>query len=277
MRFPRLVAAACALSGALTAPAQAVVGGNDASPGEYPFVAHVLIDRTFNCTGTLVAPTWVVTAGHCSSLVPGGVVNVPIGQPGQLVEVSIGAYKTPSGAPFSYTTDGEKRPVAQVFVNPNYTFGQSGYDVSLLKLGQPSSKTPVPVAGPSEEGLWTPGTMATIAGFGLTEDGGDTPAVLQEAQVPIVTDAYAAAAYPDDFEPVSQIGAGYEQGGVDTCQGDSGGPLLVRTTLGAWRLAGDTSYGDGCAEAGKPGIYGRVGDDALRNWITSVAPEAVAG
>jgi hypothetical protein len=31
----------------VAAPAQAVVGGNDASPGEYPYVAHVLIDRAF--------------------------------------------------------------------------------------------------------------------------------------------------------------------------------------------------------------------------------------
>ena len=277
MRSPRLLAAACALAAGITAPAHAIVGGSDASPGEYPFVAHVLIDRTFQCTGTLVAPTWIVTAAHCSSLVPGGVVNVPIGQPGQLIEVSIGAHKTPSGAPISYTTDGEKRSVAQVYVSPGYTFGQSGYDVSLLKLGQASTKTPVQVAGPSEEGLWAPGTMATIAGFGRTSDGGEQPDVLQEAQVPIVTDAYAKAAYPDDFEPVTQIGAGYEQGGIDTCQGDSGGPLLVKTTLGAWRLAGDTSYGDGCAKPGKPGIYGRVGDDTLREWIRSVSPAAVAG
>lgn len=278
MKPPRLIAAALAVSGALAAPAPAVVGGQDADPGEYPFVAHVVIDRLFQCTGTLVAPEWVVTAGHCTSLVPGGIVNVPIGQPGQLVEVSIGAHRTPSASLTSYTTDGEKRGVSRVFVSPGYTFGQSGYDVSLLKLGQASTKTPVPVAGASEESTWAPGTLATIAGFGVTEEGGDPPDVLQEAQVPIVTDAYAAAAYPDDFEPVSQIGAGYEQGGVDTCQGDSGGPLLVRTADGtAWRLAGDTSYGDGCARPGKPGIYGRLGDDTLREWIRSVAPEAVAG
>ena len=280
MKLRSTILTACALTAGAAAPAQAIVGGQDAAPGEYPSVAHVVIDRAFQCTGTLIAPEWVVTAAHCGSIVPGGVVNVPIGQPGQLIEVSIGAHKTPSASLLGgYTTDGEKRSVAQVQVHPGYQTGQSGYDVSLLKLTQPSTKTPVQVAGAAEEAFWAPGTLATIAGFGVTEEDGDQPEVLQEAQVPIVTDAYAARAYPNDFESISQIGAGYEKGGVDTCQGDSGGPLYVPNLAapGTFRLAGDTSYGDGCARPGKPGIYGRLGDDTLREWIRSFAPQAVAG
>lgn len=279
MKLRSTILAVCAATVGAAAPAQAIVGGNDASPGEYPSVAHVVIDRAFQCTGTLVAPTWVVTAAHCTSITPGGVVNVPIGQPGQLIEVSIGAYKTPKASLTSYTTDGEKRAVARAIVHPGYTTGQSGYDVSLLELTQPSTKSPVQVAGAAEEAFWAPGTLATIAGFGVTEEGGDQPAVLQEAQVPIVTDAYAAQAYPDSFESTSQIGAGYERGGVDSCQGDSGGPLFVPNLAapGTFRLAGETSYGSGCARPGKPGIYGRLGDDTLREWIRSYAPQAVAG
>ena len=278
MKLRSTVLAACALGAGTAAPAQAIVGGTDAAPGEYPSVAHVVIDRAFQCTGTLVAPTWVVTAAHCTSITPGGIVNVPVGQPGQLIEVSIGAHKTPRASLTGYTTDGEKRSVARAIVHPGYTPGQSGYDVSLLELTQPSTKTPVLVAGAAEKTFWAPGTMATIAGFGVTEEDGDQPAVLQEAQVPIVTDDYAAAAY-DSFENTSQIGAGYERGGVDSCQGDSGGPLYVPNPAvpGTFRLAGDTSYGDGCARAGKPGIYGRLGDDTLREWIRSYAPQAVAG
>lgn len=278
LRFRTLTAAFAAVCGLSASPAGAIVGGRDAAPGQYPFVAHVVIDRAFQCTGTLVAPSWVVTAGHCTSLAPGGVVNVPIGQPGQLIEVSVGPYATPRATLTGYETDGERRGVSDVYVNPGYTTGQSGHDVSLLRLSSPSTKPPVKVAGPTEKSLWAPGTLATIAGFGVTREGGDQPAVLQEARVPIVTDAYAAAAYPRDFENRTQVGAGYDKGGVDTCQGDSGGPLLVpvpgTTTL---RLAGDTSYGDGCAQPKKPGIYGRLGDDTLRNWIASIVPEAVAG
>jgi secreted trypsin-like serine protease len=69
--------------------------------------------------------------------------------------------------------------------------------------------------------------------------------------------------------------AGFEQGGVDTCQGDSGGPLFGRTSAGALRVVGATSFGEGCARAGKPGVYARVADATLREWIRSQAPDGV--
>jgi secreted trypsin-like serine protease len=269
---------ALALSAGLTAPAHAIVNGNDAAPGEYPYIAKVTIDGAFGCTGTLVTPTKVVSAGHCASLVPGGIANVPIGQPGQLIEVNIGAYR----APFD---DGESFTATSVAVAPQYLGLQSVRDdVSVITLDRPSSAPTVKIASQAERSIWSPGTMATIAGFGTTESGGDTPEILQEAQVPIRTDADAAAAYPylvdgvdplfGGFESQSQLAAG--DGRADTCQGDSGGPLLAPTSGGVLRLVGDTSYGVGCADPDYPGIYGRVADDYLRTWIASVAPGAVA-
>jgi trypsin len=219
--------------------------------------------------------------------VPGGVANVPIGQPGQLIEVSIGAHATPSSSLIGgYESDGEKRLGKAVSVAPGWAgLGSVSSDVSVVELDSPSTKTPVKIASAEERSLWTAGTLATIAGFGVTESGGDQPDVLQEAQVPIVGDDVAAEAYPylvegvdplfGGFESGTQVAAGYPEGGVDTCQGDSGGPLLVPAG-GDMRLVGDTSYGYGCAEPGYPGVYGRVADDTLREWIRSVAPDAIS-
>jgi secreted trypsin-like serine protease len=287
MPLLRTLLATLAVTAGVAAPAHAIVGGQDASPGEYPYVAHILIDRAFQCTGTLVTPTHVVTAAHCASLAPGGVANVPIGQPGQLIEVSLGAHRTPSGSlTGGYQSEGEKHVAKSVSVAPGWAgLGSVSSDVAVVELPTPSANAPVRIASAAERSLWTAGTMATIAGYGVTEEDGDQPEFLQEAQVPITADAVTAEAYPylvegvdplfGGFESRTQVGAGFPEGGVDTCQGDSGGPLLVPAGT-ELRLVGDTSYGNGCARAGYPGVYGRVADDTLREWIRTVAPGAIA-
>ena len=287
MRPLRTLLLTLAIGCGVSAPAHAVVGGAPASPGEYPYVAHVLIDRAFQCTGSLVTPTHVITAAHCSSLAPGGIANVPIGQPGQLIEVSVGAYRTPSASlTGGYDSDGEEHVAKSVTVNPGWLgLGSVSHDVAIVELPTPSQKTPVKIASAEERSLWSPGTMATIAGFGVTESGGEQPEVLQEAEVPITPDDVAAEAYPyfiegvdplfGGFESDTQVAAGFPEGGVDTCQGDSGGPLLVPAG-GDFRLVGDTSYGRGCAEPGYPGVYGRLADTTLREWIRTVAPGAIS-
>ena len=130
------------------------------------------------------------------------------------------------------------------------------------------------VAGAGDRAAWSPGTMETIAGWGVTEENGSGPDVLQEAQVPITTDAYCANAY-GDFDPATMLCAGFEQGGVDTCQGDSGGPMFGTSAAGGLRVVGSTSFGEGCARPGKPGVYARVADAPLREWIRGQAPAGV--
>jgi secreted trypsin-like serine protease len=51
--------------------------------------------------------------------------------------------------------------------------------------------------------------------------------------------------------------------------------MFGHTSAGALRVVGATSFGEGCAEPGKPGVYARVGDTALREWIRSQAPAGV--
>lgn len=58
--------------------------------------------------------------------------------------------------------------------------------------------------------------------------------------------------------------AGLAQGGKDSCQGDSGGPIIDASTR---VLIGLVSWGEGCAAAGKPGVYTRIG--AVRTFINS--------
>ena len=240
-----------AVLSAAVAPAGAVVGGSDGDQGEYPAVAEISYG-VFQCTGTLIAPDKVLSAGHCSSLT-GAAVSSPAAWPAPLVDVRIGDVRPGRG---------ERVPVRSIAVHPDYLL-TDGYTRRRSRSR----------AGP-ERDLWSAGTTATIAGFGDTSEGGDPPDVLQDAQVPITTDPYCDGAY-SNFDVATMVCAGFPEGGVDTCQGDSGGPLFGRDAAGVLRVVGSTSFGEGCARPGKPGVYARVADGELPEWIRSQAPAGV--
>lgn len=260
------LSAVAAGSALLAGPSAAVVGGHDTSDPRYKGVAEVTLAKAFGCTGTLIAPQWVLTAGHCGSITGGTGVATPASFPPQAIDVRMGS---------NQRRQGKLYPVAQVIVEPDYLL-TDGYDITLLKLVAPTTGLPVSnVANASERALWSTGTLEKIVGWGLTSEDGSAPKILQEASVPIVADSDCAKVYRG-FENRTQVCAGYPAGGVDTCQGDSGGPLFGETAVLALRVVGATSYGEGCARPGKYGVYARVADDTLRGWIATVAPDAVA-
>ena len=262
-------AAVAATSLAATAsPAAAIVGGADAPAGKYPSTANVTIAKAFGCTGTLVAPRWVLTAGHCGSITGATGVATPVSFPGAAFDVTVGTTAADG-------TGGERLSVSRAFIPTTYLAGQ-GSDVTLLELTAPARTAPTPVAGTGLRGIWAPGVSTEIVGFGVTSEGGDAPDTLQQAVVPVIADATCAQQVGSSYEDRTQLCAGFPQGGTDTCQGDSGGPMYSRTGTGALRVVGATSYGDGCARPGKPGVYARVADATLREWIRGLAPTAVS-
>ena len=84
------------------------------------------------------------------------------------------------------------------------------------------------------------------------------PEVLQKVDLPIISNAECLRQLQPKVAaiPPTSLCAGFEEGGKDTCFGDGGGPLMCFDDLrGRWVLAGVTSWGDGCAEPNKPGVY----------------------
>jgi trypsin len=262
-------ALACASIGATAAPSHAIVGGTNAAANEYPAVAQVTLGFAFGCTGTLISPDTVLTAGHCSSLTGGVGMASPASYPPQSITVRIGNHQSNTG--------GEVVPVSRVIMQPSYIGPGATHDISLLRLSRNATKTPVKVSGTAETARWAPGTSEQIVGWGVTRENGSAPNTLQKATVPIVADSTCDQNY-DDFGGIDQtteICAGFPQGGVDTCQGDSGGPMFNGSGT-SMRVVGATSWGDGCARPNRPGVYARVGDQILREWIRSQDPDGVA-
>jgi secreted trypsin-like serine protease len=142
--------------------------------------------------------------------------------------------------------------VTSAWVDPEFAGVGKGTDLAVLTLATPSTRTPLPVAGPGDEALYQDGRAAQVYGWGATGESAPPSRYLLTATVPVRGDDYCRAG-DQTFDAQRLTCAGFDAGGVDSCQGDSGGPLVA-----AGKLIGVTSFGDGCARAGRPGYYVRV-------------------
>ncbi|MGE5747189.1 MAG: serine protease, partial [Solirubrobacterales bacterium] len=245
-----------------------IVGGNATTIAEWPWQAAVTLnpalfsgngfDRQI-CGGSLVAPTIVVTAAHCVFNFSSGTFNSPINF------ASITGRTT-----LSNSSQGQETAWSTYFVlvdssgQPLFNPNTLEWDVVFARLSSPSpssNSTPIQIAGANEAASWAPGNEnAWATGWGSILFGGPKNDTLREVNIDRIADSTcgAATSYGGDFHPETMVCAGEILGGQDTCQGDSGGPLVTPIGGGAFRLIGDTSFGNGCALPNFPGVYGRV-------------------
>jgi secreted trypsin-like serine protease len=212
-----------------------VVGGGQASIADYPYAVY-LTDRSGNqfCGAVIVGRSSVATAAHCALAL-------------QRTEIRVVA-----GRQNKRSSDGFVTSVSRIWVNPNFSDPATGGDIAMLTVRGVLPYQAAKVADSSAGALYAEGTRATVLGWGRIADGGAHSDYLRSAVVPVVSDTSCLASYAN-YDAQSMVCAGYSQGGTDACQGDSGGPMVVGSTL-----IGIVSWGEGCARAGKPGVYTRV-------------------
>lgn len=190
--------------------------------------------------------------------------------------------------------DGElKLKIIKDIPHPNYNFDKITNDIALLKLEKkvypsqtidyaclPDAKDKLDEVSTkiskskkkSSRKMAREKTMCYIIGWGKqknTDPYGST--WLREAQVPLVDRQTCQKAF-DYVIHSTQICAGSRRGGIDSCAGDSGGPLLCEKKdsegVSRWVVYGVTSYGEGCGEKKKYGIYTNV--RKYLDWINEV-------
>ncbi|GAB3455800.1 S1 family peptidase [Actinophytocola sediminis] len=212
-----------------------IVGGHRVSIEDHSYTVYLSTPDGFQyCGGTLVAEDKVVTAAHCTAGK----------QPADLVVVA--------GREDKESAEGTVSPVVSIWIHPEFTDIRSGADISVLTLADRLPYAQLPLADLADQALYQPGLPGLVLGWGRTAADGAPSQHLLGATVPIVADDDCRTAYPA-YLAASMVCAGLPQGGVDSCQGDSGGPLVVFGVL-----IGITSWGEGCAEPGKPGVYTRI-------------------
>lgn len=227
-----------------------IVGGSETNPGEYPFMVSMADNIGHFCGASVISPTYVMSAAHCS----GGAFHVVIGAHDQ---------NNLSG---SQTID-----VKRQINHPNY--GNNGYDISVYELEEPIDPalySPIRLGNQSHESV---GTMTTVVGWGKLSEDGSLARKLQHVDVPIMSYQQCQDGYDLENESINnsvELCAGYPDGGQDSCQGDSGGPLVVKEN-GEFVQVGVVSWGIGCALPDFAGVYARV--SALSSWVRDNVPD----
>ncbi len=217
-----------------------IIGGEETTIEENPFAVALETPDGFQfCGGTIVAPTKVLTAAHCTD-----------GQSPADIKVVAGRTALSAGG-------GTTANVTDIWIHPDWNSSALTSDASVLTLDTSLTEEPIALASPDDTDLYTAGANSTVLGWGTTESG-QTSDTLRKVDIPVVADDTCAASYPNDFDAATMMCAGLAEGGKDSCQGDSGGPLVGYAADGTRKLIGIVSWGQGCAEPNFYGVYGRV-------------------
>jgi len=191
-----------------------IVNGTPTNYESWQGVIALMWEGNLACSGTLIDPEVVLSAGHCIS---NSSLDDPIENPGKL---SIAGGADVNTAPIHLGV------AESIVVHPDYDSDDSTADLSMIKLSSPVSS--VPSYGLRVAPQVIMGDHVTIVGYGMTgsDDHGSSG-------IHRMGDSTVQGVLPEKIET---------GGDANPCYGDSGGPMFSEQA-GDWVVTGVTSHG----------------------------------
>jgi len=231
-----------------------IVGGHNADPGEWPWIAALFNGGRQFCGGSLIDDIHILSAAHC-------VAHMSSWDVARLT-VRLADHNIKTNSEVRHIEKKVKRVVRHRGFDSRTLYN----DIAILTLDSPVqfSKQVRPICLPTTSSESYAGKTATVIGWGSLRESGPQPAELQEVNIPIWNNndckqKYGPAAPGGIVEHMLCAG----QASRDSCSGDSGGPLMVNN--GRWTQVGIVSWGIGCGKGQYPGVYTRV--EKFLPWI----------
>jgi secreted trypsin-like serine protease len=178
-----------------------VVNGKAANISEVPYQASLMRDNSFNCGGSIISKSYILTAAHCVT--------------------KVGTYKVRVGSSYS-DKEGTVLKVTIVTIHPDYQSPPYNNDFALLRLETPIKEFNdkiQSIALASRDQELENGSSALVSGFGRIFWGGPRPEQLQKAEVSLIDSEDCKAKYNGLVKITEQMLCAGTEGGA--CHGKS--------------------------------------------------------
>ncbi|PTM87669.1 trypsin-like serine protease [Streptomyces sp. VMFN-G11Ma] len=244
-----------------------VIGGTTTAITSAPWMAQLWYyddrgtadesdDLGFFCGGTVVAPTKILTAAHCTKDETGKSYNWKAY--GAVVTGTAQLPTTDSAGNTDLHGGTVSLPLRQ-WTHPSYSPSAINNDIAVLTLAAPVKATPIRMTTSGDTASYAGGTSAKLYGWGRTSSTSqDISGTLKSATLSIHADSTCTGVYGSEYVKGHMICAG-SQSGSDSgtkaaCNGDSGGPLVV-----GGRIVGVVSWGvTDCVTKGYYSVFSKV-------------------